>query len=74
MLRACLSATGDDDELARLLQILFIDQRVGLRKTLKPREKSSAAQFFKAYLLRQRLYLHLKKVMPNLAEVVDYYS
>ena len=33
MLRACVGCTNDDDELARLLQILFLEQRSGITKT-----------------------------------------
>ena len=33
MLRACVGCTTDNDELARLLQILFLEQRSGVKNT-----------------------------------------
>ena len=32
LLRACVGVTQSDDELAKLMQILFLEQRCGLKK------------------------------------------
>ena len=74
LLRACVGVTNDDDELARLLQTLFLDQRCGLKKTLKIKEKCSPAIVFKAYILRARLFVHLRMCFPKFADVVDLYG
>ena len=75
VLRACIGVTTDDDELARLLQTLFLDQRCGLKKTMKPaKDKVSPSNILKAYILRERVFVHLKKTFPAFGDVVDQYS
>ena len=75
VLRACVGVTTDDDELAPLLQTLFLDQRCGLKKTMKPaKDKVSPSNIFKAYILRERVFVHLKKTFPAFGDVVDQYS
>ena len=41
MLRACIGATTDDEELSLLILIVFLDQRRGLKKTMKADAKKS---------------------------------
>jgi len=73
-LRACVAATPADDELANLLQILFLEQRCGLKKTLKVDAKQSPSNLFKAYLLRMKIFTHLEFILPKLADVVHLYG
>ena len=68
MLRACTSVTAADDELARMLQIIYLEQKSGLRKALKVDRKQPASTLFKAYLLRMRIFTHLEHILPKLAD------
>ena len=71
LLRACVGVTNDDDELAQLLQILFLDQRSGLKKSLKIDPKQAPSSLFKAYVMRMRVFVHLKSILPKFADVLD---
>ena len=66
LLRACVGVPNDDDELARLLQTLFLARQL--------KDKRSPASVFKAYILRARAFVHLRMCFPMFADVVDQYS
>ena len=74
MLRACVGCTSDDDELSRLIQTLFLEQRSGLKKSLKVDSRSPPHALLKAYLCRQRMFVHLRSISPQFADVVDDYE
>lgn len=74
LLRGCVSSATDEEELAKLLQILFLEQRCGLKKTLKVDYKQSPSTLFKAYLMRMRVFTHLENILPKLADVVHHYG
>ena len=60
LLRACVGVTNDDDELARLLRNHFLDQRCGLKKSMKAPHKCNPGSIFKAYILRAGVFMHLQ--------------
>ena len=69
-----MGVTADDDELSELLQTMFLEQRSGLKKVLKVDPKTAPANVFKGYLIRMKLYVHLKGLMPRISDVVQFYS
>ena len=71
MLRSCMGVSIDVDELARLMQVLFLEQRSGLRKTLKQKDKTAPPSVFKAYVIRMHLWVHLGVIFPRLVDVVE---
>ena len=74
LLRACVSVTPVEEELARLMQILYLEQRSGLKKSLKVDAKQSTANLFKAYLIRTQVFKYLEHQMPKLADIPKHYG
>ena len=71
VLRTCVSVASDDDQLAYILQTLFMDQVCGLRTTVKNSEQMTYTHQLKAILLRRNVLLHLYGTFPKLQEEVQ---
>ena len=60
MLRSCIGVTKDDEDLAWLIHLLFLEQRSGLKKSLSRNSSMSPASLFKPYLLRESIFERLR--------------
>ena len=74
VLRACIGVTSDNTELVQMMQVMFMDQCSGLKRSLKADSKTPPATIFKAYLIRIRLFGHLRTKFQNYADVIDIYG
>jgi hypothetical protein len=77
VLRACMQATTCEDDLQYVLHALFMEQRCGIRKTMKTASGSNQttpANTVKALLARRSLWAHLKALFPKFEAILQYYS
>ena len=74
ILRACVSVTQVEEELAELMQILYLEHRSRLKKTLRVEAKQSDSNLFEAYVIRRRVFTHLEKILPKLADIPKHYG
>ena len=54
------------------MNVSFLEQRSGLRKTLKSND--SASIVLKGLVIRNRLWVHLKGLFPQLIDEIDHYA
>ena len=75
-LRTCIGSTADDDELARLIQVLYLEQQSGARRRedVEPLAKTAKGQLYKYYLLRFRFFEYLQGKFPEFGRTIKLYD
>ena len=75
VLRHVLGVSAESDRIEYILKTLFIQQRAGLRSTLRPTKSKNdvktVGNITKSLLLTRMIYVHCQHQFPNLQDIVE---